>query len=107
MAYRLPSPEAKPPSLDSGSVPAAVRPFIPLAEKYGIGDDGYREEVVAGLDAEEREELTSFLEESPDELWDWLAGPAPFDPSPGSEYLAFSCLVLAAESAKVKSAKAK
>src|SRR4051812_16011844 len=102
MAYRLPSPEAKPPSLDIASVPLAVRPFIALAEKYGIGDDGYREDVVAGLDAEEREELTSFLNASPNELWDWLSGPASFDQSPSPEYLAFSCLVLAAESAKAK-----
>lgn len=102
MVYRLPSSEAQPPPLDRANVPPAVRHFIALAEKYGISDDGYREAVVAGLDAEEREALTSFLEASPDELWNWLAGPASFDQSPCPEYLAFSCLVLAAESAKAK-----
>lgn len=100
MVYRLPHPQAKPPLLDVLRLPAVVRPWAALAEKYGIRDDGYREEVVAGLDAAERGELVRFLDESPDELWDWLGGPASFDASPTPEYLAFSCLVLAAESAK-------
>lgn len=103
MPYQLPDPQARPPLLDPSRVPPAVRAWIPLAEKYGIGDDFYREEVLVKLDLGERTELVRFLEESPDELWDWLAGPESHEPKPSPEYLTFSCLALAAESAKANS----
>lgn len=101
MPYRLPHPEAKPPKLRPSAVPASLHRFIPLAEKYGISDDGYREQVIDGLDPQERDELIRFLAESPDDLWDWLAGPESYSRPSTAEYIAFSALALAAESAKV------
>jgi len=100
MPYRLPHPEAKPPALTASSVPKALRHLIGLAEKYGVSDDGYRDEVIYGLDGGERDELVRFLAETPQDLWDWLAGPESYDSPPTPEYVAFSCLVMAAELAK-------
>jgi len=45
MTYKLPSPEAKPPKLN----PENFHHLIPLAEKYGISEDFYRDEMIVSL----------------------------------------------------------
>jgi hypothetical protein len=97
MAYQLPHPEATPPNLNPENVPAEFRHLIPLAEKYGVSDDCYRLEVLDSLDSFERAELAQFLSDYDDALDSWLAGPDADSPTPTAEYIAFSCLRMAAD----------
>ncbi len=83
--------------LDPANVPAEFHQLIPLAEKYGISDDGYRLEMLAALDGSERSELAEFLSDYDDALDSWLAGPEAESPEPSAEYIAFSCLRMAAD----------
>ena len=95
-------PAAIPPKLDLRKVPAEFHSLARLAEKYGIGDDIYREQMVSSLTDEERSELTEFLEVWDDLLDTWLAGPEAESSSPSDEYCTFTCLRMAADSAKIK-----
>ena len=97
MGYQLPHPEAKPPQLNADNVPAEFRHLIPLAEKYGVSDDGYRVEMLASLDSSERAELAQFLSDYDSALDSWLAGPEADNPTPTAEYVAFTCLRMAAD----------
>lgn len=97
MGYQLPHPEAKPPELDENNVPVEFRHLIPLAEKYGVSDDGYRVQMLATLDCSERAELVQFLSDHDSALDSWLAGPEADRRSPTAEYIAFACLRMAAD----------
>jgi hypothetical protein len=81
-------------------IPRSCHEFIPLAERYGISDDGYRSSVVEGLSREQRGQLVAFLQSAPPELFAWLEGPEAQESSPSSEYVAFTCLTMAEEYAK-------
>ena len=100
MNYKLPHIEAKPPKLDPSKVPSDCHKFIPLAEKYGISDDGYRIDVLESLDEEEKKELIVFLENYPESLDAWLSGPESKSTSPSDEYITFTSLVMAADYVK-------
>jgi hypothetical protein len=82
-------------------VPEPFRRWIPLAERWGIGDDYEREAAVDEADAAALEELLA-LREDFDDIALWLAGPESHSKSPTPEYIAFTCLTMAWESAKVK-----
>ena len=97
MTYKLPHPEAKPPRLSKSKVPEELWAYIPLAEKYGISDDSYREIVLDALDKEEVMEITLFLEECEDQLEKWLAGTEAGSSNPTNEYIAFTSLLMAAD----------
>ena len=64
--------EAWPPKLRSSEVPEAAVSFIPLAERYGLSDDGYRDDLVHGLDAAEVGELLAYLKAYPSAIDEWL-----------------------------------
>lgn len=102
MGYTLPHPEAKPPKLDPNEVPEPFRHLIPLAEKYGISDDCYRDDLIDTLDETELRECASFLDSYDAVLTDWLAGPAADGPDFSKEYIVFSALGMAADMAKLK-----
>ncbi len=102
MGYTLPHPEAKPPILDPENVPEAFRHLIPLAEKYGISDDCYLDDVIDSLDEVELRECASFLDWYDAVLDAWLAGPAAAGPEYSTEYIAFSALGQAADLAKLR-----
>lgn len=102
MAYTLPHPEARPPELDPEEVPEAFRHLIPLAEKYGISDDCYLDDLIDTLDESELRECASFLDWYDAVLTDWLAGPAAAGPEYSKEYIAFSALGMAADLAKLR-----
>jgi len=84
------------------AVPLEVRYLIPSAEEWGIADDGYREDKVVEADDESLRRLTALVDEAPDELWSWLIGPESDSESPSAEYIALTCLTMAAESARLK-----
>ncbi len=102
MAYSLP-PDAKPGPLNAVNVPPALRPFIPLAEKFGIGDDGYRDELLFRLDINELEELIQAFDEIPQHVLDaWLVGEEANSLAPTHEYVTFTCLTMSYYMAKVR-----
>lgn len=102
MTYTLPHPEAEPPKLDPSKVPPKFRNLIPLAEKYGISDDGYRDELTGTLNETELRECASFLDFYGDALEEWLAGPEADGPDFTNEYIVFSALGMAADMANSK-----
>ena len=91
--------------LDRGSVPERFRRWIPLAERWGIGDDVLRESCVSHASPEELTELLSFARDMDAVYDEWLAGPDSFSTSPTAEYIAFSCLAMAWDLAHLRQSK--
>jgi hypothetical protein len=89
-------------SLNRANVPEAARALVPWAERWGIGDDFDREAALSAATERELEELGGLLDDVSDDFWDWLAGPASFDPVPSDEYAAMTALTMAVDSARVK-----
>ena len=87
-------------TLDSSQVPEKFRRLIPLAERWGIGDDFLREEAVRKATGRDLEELLAFREDF-DAVAEWLAGPESYSSHPTPEYIAFSDLAMAWELANL------
>jgi hypothetical protein len=83
--------------LSPAKVPVALRSLIPLAEQFGIGDDLIREDFVAKLLVSEVEAMRAVVEANADAFDEWLAGPEADGPTFSDEYIAFSCLRMAAD----------
>lgn len=81
--------------------PASPHSLLALARRWGIGDDGYRDMAV---DAASSQELAALLHSvdrvSQEDLDDWLCGPEADAAAPSIEYVAITCLTMAA--AKVR-----
>jgi len=91
------------PKLNSTNIPKALVPLLPMAEKWGIGDDYERESAIERASREELHELIHCLDDIKDnELFGWLGGPESFNKKPTEEYLAFTCLTMAFHSAKLE-----
>jgi len=89
--------------LDPSKVPAPLVPLLPIAEKWGIGDDFERERVVSIASLRELESLIHSIDEISDEdLFGWLSGPESHNPKPSEEYIALTALMMAMDSAKIK-----
>jgi hypothetical protein len=84
-------------SLDPAKVPAAMRPLIPLAERFGNGDDLIREDAVAKASPSEVEARRQAVAAHADAFDEWLAGPEADGPAFSEEHVAFSCLRMAAD----------
>lgn len=84
--------------LQPGAVPAAFVALLPIARRWGIGDDGYRWDAIKAASVEERREITEAVDGAGDELDDWLAGPAA-EGTPTREYVALTCLTMAYDEA--------
>ena len=83
--------------LNPTAVPAALQSLIPLAEQFGVGDDLIREDIVAKTSAAELAAMRAAVESEADAFDDWLAGPEAAGPEFSPEYIAFSCLRMAAD----------
>jgi hypothetical protein len=89
--------------LNPENVPERLRHLIPLAEKWGIGDDIYREEAVDAANRQDIEELVEAFEATGNDAFDdWLAGPEAAGPTFSPEYIAFSDLREAYDSAEYR-----
>jgi len=89
--------------LNPENVPPALAPLLPMAEKWGIGDDFEREASVSNASRDELESLVHCVDEISDtDLYGWLSGPESFNPNPSQEYLAITCLTMAIDSAKLE-----
>jgi hypothetical protein len=90
-------------NLNSKNVPPEVVTLLPLAEKWGIGDDFERERQVAKATVDELETLALCYENMDvDALFSWLEGPDAKSSNPSEEYLAFTCLTMGVDSARAK-----
>lgn len=85
--------------LSESAVPAKLRPLIPYAEYWGVGDDIIREDLVRRAPSQARRDLRRIVAAYADELDDWLAGPEADLPVSSREYIAFSNMRIAAEEA--------
>ena len=83
--------------LEPSKVPDSLRHLIPLAEEFGIGDDLIRADVLAKTQTSNLAELRRQVEINQDALDAWLAGPESYGPDWSPEYLAFSCMRMAAD----------
>src|SRR5262245_57060229 len=93
----------RPIKLDPNRVPRQLAHLVPMAEKWGDDDDGDREQAVKSASRSELEALVHCIDEvSDDYLLGWLAGPESFNDNPSPEYVAFTCLSMAIDSAKLK-----
>lgn len=87
----------------SNRVPSALIPLLPMAEKWGVGDDSEREKAISSASPEELESLVHCIDGISDQdLFDWLSGPESYNPKPSKEYLALTALTMAIDSAKLK-----
>jgi len=89
--------------LDQTKVPASLTPLLPIAEKWGIGDDFERERALDAASQQELEFLVHSIDAmSDDDLFGWLSGPESYNPKPSKEYIALTALTMAIDSAKTK-----
>ena len=93
--------------LEASSVPPQFRSWVRLAELWGIGDDLIREDCVEKATASELRELLEFGDVYNAVLSDWLAGAEVSSAIPSKEYVAFSCLGMAWDSARIRDEKEK
>ena len=90
-------------TLDSRNLPSVLVSLLPMAEKWGVGDDFEREEMLRDATKEELEALVHSIDDiSDDDLYGWLAGSEADNPHPTAEYIAITCLTMAIDSASVK-----
>ncbi|GAA1408193.1 hypothetical protein ACFQZ4_07855 [Catellatospora coxensis] len=82
--------------VDPTRVPENVRHLIPLVEKWSVPEDGERSELLKRASDVQLRELADAVTASIDELEDWLCGDEVSSPEPSDEYVAFSCLSMAA-----------
>jgi hypothetical protein len=84
-------------TLDAVKVPQGLRHLIPLAEHFGVSDDLIREDILKQTEPTVLLGLRSAVRQSQDLLEQWLAGPDASLANPSAEYIAFTCLQMAAD----------
>ncbi len=85
--------------LDRKEVPEKFWPLVPYAEFWGIADDWQRERLVKDAPADVQFNLQEVVLAFDSALGDWLAGPAADDPPFSDEYIAFTAMRMAADTA--------
>lgn len=87
------------PALRRDAIPEAGWPFLGLAQRLGVYED--RDEVareaIARLTDSDRRAVLFFRRHLPVEVDQWLRGDEAMASPPSKEYVAFSCLYLAAD----------
>nr|WP_044201228.1 hypothetical protein [Oscillochloris trichoides] len=86
--------------VDPLHVPEQFQHLIPLAETWGINDDGYRAAKLKAASSQELSLLKEMVLPLTNALYlDWLGDTGQLDTDAEETYLAFTALVLAAEEA--------
>lgn len=89
--------------LDSTKVPVALISLLPIAEKWGVGDDIEREQALSAASRQELELLVHSIDEVRDEdLFGWLSGSESYSAKPSNEYVALTALTMSIDFAKIK-----
>ena len=70
--YDLSTENYQPPKTDPNVVPENLRDILPLAEKWGIADDIFREDYQDKASAEEKQELVNALDGRWIDITKWL-----------------------------------
>ena len=83
--------------LEPKNVPKQFRHWVPLAEKWGIGCDGSRDEQIERASEPELMELIRYREQESAVLHQWLGPEARLPGDRSQEYNAFTSLAMAAE----------
>ena len=82
------------------TIPESLHHLIPLVEKWGIEDDGYRDEAIYKATYEQLNEIANSISDNDStELDKWFCDPVELS-SPSNEYLKFSAYFMAFEYAK-------
>jgi hypothetical protein len=77
--------------------------LLPLAARWGVGDDYDREALLCAAGEAELASPVSAVDAVPDkDLYGWLAGPESGREQPTQEYVALTCLTMAADSARLR-----
>ncbi|QDU97418.1 hypothetical protein [Lignipirellula cremea] len=84
-------------TLDRSRIPNSLAPLIPYAEVWGISDDLMRADFAEKAGPDALDELQAAIQPFEDALDEWLAGPEASSPDPSPEYIAFSCMRMAAD----------
>ena len=96
--YRMWGITAQEVEFDESDVPERLRPLIPRAREWGIGDDVLREDKLHAADPEVVRELKRVVQEYDRDLEAWFLSPeATAYPGPSDAYIAFSNLRIAAD----------
>jgi hypothetical protein len=75
---------------------------LPLAEVWGLGDDIERSLMVERASTDQLQAMVAAVNAVPeDDLYGWLSGPESHSPAPSAEYVAITCLTMAADEARV------
>jgi len=85
--------------LNPDNVPDQFIEYLPYAALWGVTDNDVRDELVDIAPENAKDDLIRVVKEIDASLDDWLAGGESYAASPSREYLAFSCLRLAGDSA--------
>lgn len=88
--------------LDQGNIPPQFRFLSTLAEIWGVSDDIIRNDVIQKASIEELQQLVDIVIPVEASLDDWLGDPQASKPKPSDEYIAVSCLRLAAYEAEFR-----
>lgn len=88
--------------MDERRIPEELRTLMPLLDEWAIGDDMDRSLKVEQAPREELERLVAAVDGANQEvLYGWLSGAEATSPAPTPEYVAFTCLTMAADEARV------
>ena len=83
--------------MDKENIPKTLHFLIPMAEEWGIGDDGYRDEKIENASNEELTELVKFFtDDIAKDFNNWLGKPNPVEPQ-SEEYYVFSSFFMTFE----------
>jgi hypothetical protein len=83
------------------NIPSSLHRLIPLVEKWGINDDGFRDNLVFNSSKNDLEDLVnSISNEEAETLDNWLSGTEAYNPPFTNEYLAYTCFLMAYDYAK-------
>lgn len=83
-------------ALDPSVIPEELLPLLPIAERWGVGDDYGRSEAVDEASPDERQMLVDSVAAAPESLWDWL-----LEAPRTAEWSAYTCMTMAADEARV------
>lgn len=86
--------------VDADAIPFHLKRFISYAEKWGEQDIDDRERLVENATLEELQDLASLWGFCIGPISEWLGEPHVRAAAPTDEYVAFTCLILATDSAR-------
>lgn len=92
--------------MNPGNVPEPLIGLLPLAEDWGIRDDVERADAVERASFHQLASMVEAVDAAEDEgLYDWLSGDESHAADPTEEYVAITCLTMAADAARLRLAR--